>query len=155
AGLEQMGGDLERLLPHRGGGEMNGRAGGHGLPAGEAALAIGNDRGIAGRDGDLAGRDAELLGANLRERGADALPPRHGAGADPNAAGAADAHDPRLERAASGALDAVADADAEIAPRAARARLARAEAGMVDRLEREPLVGWEVAAVERDRRAGA
>ncbi len=55
----------------------------------------------------------------------------------------------------AGALDAVADADAEIAVLGARPRLAFGKAGIVDGRERDPLVGREVAAVERDRRAGA
>src|SRR5438132_61044 len=103
---------------------MHGGASGHGLPAGEAALAMGNDGGIAGRHADLIGCHAELLGADLRQRGLDALPHRHRAGVDGNAPGAADAHDAGFEWAAAGALDAVADADAEITALRARALLA-------------------------------
>src|SRR6516225_2283256 len=134
---------------------MHRRARSHGLPAGEAALAMGNDGGIAGNDTDLVRRDAELLGADLRQRGLDALAHGHRPGVDGDAAGAADAHDARLERAAAGALDAVADADAEIAAALARATLALGKAGVIDRLERGALVAGKVAAVEGDRRAGA
>ena len=103
----------------------------------------------------LVGRDVELLGADLRERGLDSLPHRHGAGVDRDAAGAADPHDAGFERAAAGALHAVAEPDAEIAAFGARARLARGEAGIVDGLERHALTAEKVAAVEGDRRAGA
>src|SRR5262249_3781528 len=114
ADLQEVGRDFERLFAPLDRGEMHRRARGHGLPAGEAALAMGNDGGIAGNDADLVRRDAELLGADLRQRGLDALAHGHRAGVDRDAAGAADAHDAGLERAAAGAFDAVADADAEI-----------------------------------------
>src|SRR5437870_13371326 len=130
---------------------MHGGAGGDGLPAGEAALAVGNDRGVAGRDRDGVGCDAELLGADLRQCGPDPLPHRHGAGVDRDAPGAADAYDARLERSAAGALYAVADPDAEIASFGSRMVLPLGKAGMVDRLERDALAAQEVAAVERDR----
>ena len=60
---------------------------------------------------------------------------------------------PDFERAAAGALHAVADADAEIAAFGSRARLPLGEAGIADGVHRELLTGREVAAVERD--AGA
>ena len=50
AHLQEMRGDLERLLAHRDCREMHRGAGGHGLAAGEAALAVGDDRGVAGGD---------------------------------------------------------------------------------------------------------
>src|SRR5262249_33582816 len=139
-----MSGDGERLFPHRGRGEVNGRASSYGLPAGEAPLAVGNDRGVAGGHADLIGRHAELLGADLRECGLDALAHGHSAGVDGNASGAADAHDAGFERAAAGALDAVAEANAEIAAIRAHALLARGKAGVVDRFERAALQAREI-----------
>ena len=153
--LQQVGCDLERLLPHLHGGEMHRGTRGRGLPAGEAALAMGNDSGIAGNHADVARRDAELLGADLREGGLDALAHRHRAGVDGNATGSPDAHDAGFEWAAARALDAVADADPEIAAAPPRAPLALGKSGIVDRLERGALVARKVAAIERDRRAGA
>src|SRR5262245_45546161 len=147
-----MGGDFERLFAHLDRREMHRRARGHGLTAGETALAMGNDGGIAGNDADVIRRDAELLGADLRERRLDALAHGHRARVDGDAAGAADAHDSGLEWPPARALDPVADADAEIAAAFARAALALGKTRIV---ERGALVAGKVAAVERDRRAGA
>src|SRR5439155_5345339 len=128
---------------------------GHGLTAGEAALAIGNDGGVAGHDGDIVRRDAELLGANLGKRGLDPLPHGHRAGVDGDASRAADADDAGFERAAARPLGAVADPDAEIAAAGSISTLALGKAGIVDRVEGGALVAREIAAIERDRRAGA
>src|ERR1041384_6923548 len=97
---------------------------------------MGNDGGVAGNDGDLVRRDVELLGADLGKRCLDALAHGHSAGVDGNPAGAADPHDPGLERTAAGALDAVADADAEVAAALPGAPLALGKPGIVDRVER-------------------
>ena len=121
ARLQQMSRDRQRLLAHGDRRHVHRGAGGDGLPAGEAALAVGDDRGVAGDDRDIVRRHAELLGADLRQRGLDALPHRHRAGVDRDAAGAADPHDAGFERAAAGPLHAVADPDAEIAAVGARA----------------------------------
>jgi hypothetical protein len=150
-----MGGDLERLFAHLHRREMHGGAGGHGLTAGKATLAMGNDGGIAGNDSDILRRNAELFGADLGKRRLDPLAHGHGAGVDGDAAGTANAHDAGFERAATGAFDAVANADAEIAAALARSALALRKAGIADRLERGALAAGKVAAVEGDRRAGA
>ena len=104
---------------------------------------------------DQARRNTELLGADLRERGLDALAHGHRAGVEGDAAGAADPHDGGLERSASRSLDAVADAEAEIAAAPLRAPLPGGEARMIDRFQRHALAGRKVAAVERDGRARA
>ena len=149
-----MGGDLERLVADRDGREVDRGAGGHGLAAGEAALTVGNDRGIAGGDRDAVRRDVELLGADLRERGLDPLSHGHRAGVDGNAPGAADPHDAGFERAAAGSFHAIAEPDAEIATFGARVSLARGKAGIIDGVERHALTAEKVAAVESHRRAG-
>src|SRR5262249_56200157 len=76
-------------------------------------------------------------------------------GGEGDAGGGADGHDAGFERAAARPLGAVADADAEIAAARSTSTLALGKAGVVDRGERGALVAREVAAVERDRRAGA
>ena len=63
-------------------GEVNGGARGHGLTAGEATLAMGNDGGVAGNHADIVRRDPELLGANLGKRRLDPLTHGHRAGQD-------------------------------------------------------------------------
>src|SRR5262249_52431417 len=137
--LQQMGGNLERFFAHLHGGEMHRGTRGHGLTAGEAALAIGNDGGVAGHDAYAVPRDAELLGADLGKRGLDPLPHGHRAGVDGDAAGATDAHDAGFEWAAARSLGAVADADAEIAAARSTSTLALGKSGVVDRLERGAL----------------
>src|SRR5262249_15218441 len=153
--LQQVRGNLERLLAHLSGGEMHRGTRGNSLTAGEAALAIGDDGGVAGNDADGVRRDPELLGANLGKRGLDPLPHGHRAGVDGDASRAADAHDAGFERAAACSLGAVADADAEIAAARSISTLALDKTGIVDRVKRGALVAREVTAVERDRRAGA
>ena len=135
--------------------EMDRRTRGNRLAAGEASLPVWNDGGIASHYGDRLGRHRELLGADLRERGLDPLPHRHGARVDRDAAGAADAYDAELEGAAAGALHPVADTDAEIAALGAGTSLALGKPGIADGVERHALAGGKVAAVERDRGARA
>src|SRR5207253_9765110 len=77
------------------------------------------------------------------------------AGIDRDAPGAADAHDPRLERAAARALHAVADADAEMAAFGAGAAPAFGKSRVIDRVERRLLAREKVAAVEGDHRPRA
>src|SRR4029079_9661579 len=87
--------------------------------------------------------------------GSDALAHWHRAGVDRDAPGSADADDPRLEPAAAGALDAVADTDAEIAALGARLGLASGKARIVQGIEHELLTAREIAAVDGDCGTGA
>src|SRR6202042_2564961 len=119
------------------------------LPAGEPALAVGDDCGITGDDRDAVGRDHELLGADLCERGLDALPHRHRAGIDRDAARAAEARDTGLERTPAGPLHSVADADGEIAALGGCATTPFGEARVIDSLECDVQAARKVAAVER------
>ena len=66
AHLQQVGGDLERLVADCDCREMDRGAGRHGLAAGEAALTVGDDRGVAGGNRDAVGRNVELLRAEPR-----------------------------------------------------------------------------------------
>src|SRR5262249_17562903 len=116
---------------------------------------MGNDRGVAGNHADLVWSDPELLGADLGERCLDPLAHGHRASIDGNAARAADPYDTGFERTAARALDAVADADAEVAAAPPRAALALGKPGIVDRVERGALAARKVTAVEGDGRAGA
>ena len=83
------------------------------------------------------------------------MPHGHRAGVDGDASRAADADDAGFERAAARPLGAVADPDAEIAAARSISTLALGKAGIVDRVEGGALVAREIAAIERDRRAGA
>ena len=70
---------------------------------------------------------AELAGANLRQRGAQPLPDRGGAGEHRYAPGVRHPHQAGLERPAPGALDAVRQPDADIAALRSRGGLAARE----------------------------
>ena len=85
-GLQHEGGDCQRLVTHGLGGHMDGGTRGDGLPAGEPALAVGDDGRVARDHRDVVRLDAELLGTNLSECRLDALPHRHRTGIDRHAA---------------------------------------------------------------------
>ena len=155
SGFEEMRGNAEHLLAHGDRRHMHGGAGGHGLPAGKAALPVRNDGGVAGHHRHGIGRNDELLGTYLCKRSLDALPHRHGTRIDRDAARAANPHDAGLERSAPRPLHAIADADTEIAIVFARAALALGKSSVVDGLERHVEAARKIAAVERHRRTGA
>ena len=134
---------------------MHRRAGGDGLPAGEAAEAERDARGVAGHDLHLVDADAELRRGDLRHRGAEALAHRGRAGEHRDLAGARDAHEAGLERPAAGALHAMRQADAEIAAARSRLGLALREIVPAGGGQRLGLAGRIVAAVVFHRRAGA
>src|SRR5262249_27887616 len=92
--------------------------------------------------------------ASVRGRGGpDAWPPRSGAGVARDPARTADADDTGLERAAAGALHAVADTDTEVTALGARLSLPCSEVAVADGLHGALLTTMKIAAVERD--AGA
>src|SRR5579872_5484362 len=150
-----MRGHLEHLFADCDSREMHRRTGRHRLPAGEAALPVRNDRGVARNDGDIIGTYGELFGTDLRQGRANALPHRHGACVNRDAPGPPDADDSGFEWSTSGALYAAAQADAEVTALLARAALALGKTGIIDRLGRHLDAAWKITAVVGHRRPGA
>ncbi len=148
--FQQVAGDRQGLVAHLDGGDVSRRSGQHRLPAVEAAKAERSRGAVAGRHRQISHVAAELLGDDLRQHGSGALTHGGGAAIDMDFAGRRDAHRHRLERSAAGALDVVGDADAEMAPVAARRRLPRPKPVPVRVGERHRLAGGVIAAVEHD-----
>src|SRR2546423_1589491 len=87
------------------------------------------------------------LGVTLRQRGLVRLALRGRTGIDRELAGGRDARDCALVGAEAGRLHRVADAEADIAPRFARLRLARGETVIISGGKRLLLAGRIIAAV--------
>ncbi len=153
--LEHMARELLGLVGDRSGGQQHGRTGGDGLAAGEGAEPERHAAGIARDDGDVLHAQAELAGANLRERGAQALSDRGGAGEHRHASGVGDPHQSGLERTAAGALDAMRQPDADIAALASRCGLPAGEILPAGRPQDLRLAGGIVAAIVLHAGAGA
>ncbi len=153
--FENMARELLGLAGDRACGQQHGGAGGHHLAAREGAEPERYTRRIAGNHADLVGAQAELVGRDLGERGLQALADRGRACEHGDAPGVRHPHDAGFERAAAGALDAVREPDADVAPLAARGRLARGKVAPLRGFEHHRLAGRIVAAVVLHGGAGA
>src|SRR4029077_672585 len=153
--LHEMCGNPEHFLAHGERGKVHGGSGSDGLSAGEAALSVRNDGGVARDHGDAISGNGELLGADLGECCLDPLPHWHGAGINRDTARTADTYNAGLERSTPRPLHAIADADTEMAAVFARATLPFGKSGIIDCLERHGEAARKIAAVEGNRRAGA
>ena len=110
---EHARGKGDDLRAHRLAGEERRVAGIHRLAAGEGADALGDRAGVADGHDDVLDAAADLVGDDLRERGARALALGGGAGRDRDLAARQHPHRHALERAEAGALDVIAEADAD------------------------------------------
>src|SRR5258705_4894495 len=126
---------------------VDGIARGHGLPAGKGAEPERRRRGVAGNDENLRRLDAERSRYDLSEHGLDALPLRGRARGDGDASGGKHANGRALEGTAPGALDVIAQPDADEAARFARAVLARGGIVPTRGIERAVLTFGIIAAV--------
>ena len=136
----------DRLLAHGARRQMHGVAGGHRLAAGKAAEPELDGGGVAADHRNVFRTDADLIGGDLRQHGLQALPHRHGAGEDRDLAGAADADDGRLERAAAGAFQSGGDAEPQEPSLRPRFVAARREPGVIGAVQCEIEAGGKVAA---------
>src|SRR5690606_29342589 len=105
------------------------------LPAGEGADALREGAGVAHGHRHVFERTAHAVGDDLRQRGAGALALRRRAGRDRNLAARQHADGDAFKGSKAGALDIVADADADVAALLARLGLARTKAGVVRKLD--------------------
>ena len=156
--LQQVRGDLARLVADLARRHRRRRARRRRRPAGVGAQAIGRRVGVALLDLDLRRRDAQLLGDDLRVGRLVPLPLRLGAEARDRLAGGVDADLRRVEhldaqdvevlrRPGADDLDEAADADAHQLAARALLRLLLAQIGVADHVHRLLQRARVVAAV--------
>ena len=168
-GLQRVGRDPQRLLPHVARGQRDRRAAHHRGPGGERADRVRHPPGVAGHDLDVLERDPELVGHDLGERRLVTLALAGQAGGDLHLAGGLDVHVAALVGADAGALDVAGHPDAdpsslgpglvahplEVVPADQRLELLqrrRVVAGVVDQrpavLEGQPVVVGELVGLD-------